>query len=77
MKCENCGASELFEDVRNVSHTYKDATTSLPHVEGDFCPTCEEVLLGPDESRRTMDLMLTFNKQVNSASADPQFIVTG
>lgn len=75
MKCENCGTSGLVHDVRDVPHTYKGETTTLPHVEGDFCPACDEVLLGPDESRRTMDLMLAFNKQVNSAAVDPQFIV--
>lgn len=76
MKCENCGTSQLIHDVRDVPHTYKGETTILPHVEGDFCPACDEAILGPAESRRTMDLMLAFNKQVNCAAVDPQFIVT-
>ena len=76
MKCENCGASELIHDVRDVPYTYKGESTDLPHVEGEFCPSCDESILGPEESRRTMDLMLAFNKQVNAAAVDPQFIVS-
>ncbi|MFZ4874240.1 type II toxin-antitoxin system MqsA family antitoxin [Janthinobacterium sp. Mn2066] len=76
MKCEICGAGELVQDVRDLPYTYKGETTILPHVEGEFCTACDESLLGPQESRRTMDLMLAFNKQVNSASVDPQFILS-
>lgn len=76
MKCENCGASALVHDVRDVPYTYKGETTILPQVEGDFCSVCDEAVLGPQESRRTMDLMLAFNKQVNAAAVDPQFIVS-
>ncbi|WP_123070096.1 type II toxin-antitoxin system MqsA family antitoxin [Massilia aurea] len=76
MKCENCGTSELMHDVRDVPYTYKGETTILPLVEGEFCPSCDESILGPAESRRTMDLMLAFNKQVNAAAVDPQFIVS-
>jgi HTH-type transcriptional regulator/antitoxin MqsA len=75
MKCENCGAAKLIHDVRDIPYTYKGETTILPHVEGDFCPACDEAELGPEESRRTIDLMLAFNKQINSAAVDPQFIV--
>ena len=76
MKCENCGAFTLAHDVRDVPYTYKGETTILPQVEGDFCSSCDESVLGPQESRRTMDLMLAFNKQVNAAAVDPQFIVS-
>lgn len=76
MKCENCGASRLVHETRDVSYTYKGETTILPHVEGDYCPDCDESIMGPEESRRTMDLMLAFNKQVNAAAVDPQFIVS-
>lgn len=76
MKCENCGASALVHDVRDLPYTYKGESTILPQVEGDFCPGCDESILGPQESRRTMELMLAFNKQVNAAAVDPQFIVS-
>lgn len=74
MKCEHCDNAELIHDVRDISYTYKGETTLLPLVDGEFCPSCDESILGPAESRRTMDLMLAFNKQVNAAAVDPQFI---
>ena len=37
-------------------------TTILPQVAGDFCPACGESVLDEAESRRTMNLMLKFNK---------------
>ncbi|SFU70329.1 type II toxin-antitoxin system MqsA family antitoxin [Pseudoduganella namucuonensis] len=75
MNCPICGAAELVHDTRDISYAYKGETTVLPQVTGDFCPACGESLLGVDESRRTMDLMLEFNKRVNSAVVDPAFIV--
>ncbi len=75
MKCPSCGAAKLGHDTRDMPYTYKGETTMLPQVTGDFCPACDESLLDADESRRTMNLMLAFNKQVNAAIVDPEFIV--
>ena len=74
MKCPTCGAAELVHDTRDVTYTYKGETTVLPEVTGDFCTACDESVLDAAESRRTMDLMLEFNKQVNAAIVDPKFI---
>ena len=74
MKCPICGAAELIHDTRDVPYTYKGETTVLPAVTGDFCPACDESILDADESRRTMSLMLEFNKQVNASIVDPGFI---
>ncbi len=76
MKCPICGAAELVHDTRDISYTYKGDTTMLPQVVGDFCPACDESVLDAGESRRTMDLMLQFNKQVNAAIVDPLFIAS-
>ncbi len=76
MKCPICGAAELAHDTRDISYTYKGDTTLLPQVVGDFCPACDESVLDAGESRRTMDLMLQFNKQVNAAIVDPLFIAS-
>lgn len=46
----------------------------LPQVTGEFCPACDESVLDAAESRRTMDLMQEFNKQVNASIVDPRFI---
>lgn len=75
MKCPECGAAELIRDTRDVLYVYKGEETVLPHVTGDFCPACAEYVLDVDESRRTMNLMLAFNKQVNASLIDPEFIV--
>jgi HTH-type transcriptional regulator/antitoxin MqsA len=45
-------------------------------VTADFCPACDESVLDAAQSRRTMDLMLAFNKQVNASIVDPEFIVS-
>ena len=76
MKCPICGMADFVHDVRDIGHTYKGEATILPAVTGDFCPACDESILGADESRRTMDLMLAFNKQVNAATVEPGFIVS-
>ena len=76
MKCPNCAAAKLVRDTRDVPYTYKGETTVLPQVTGDFCPACDEYVLDAAQSRRTMELMLAFNKQVNASIVDPEFIVS-
>lgn len=76
MKCPNCGAAELTRETRDVPYAYKGETTVLPGVTGDFCPQCDEYILDADESRRTMGLMLAFNKLVNGSLIDPEFIAS-
>ena len=76
MKCPSCGVAKLVSDVRDVPYTYKGESTVLPQVTGEFCPACDESVLDAAESRRTMDLMLAFNKQVNASIVDPEFIVS-
>lgn len=76
MKCPSCGAVKLVHDTRDLPYTYKGETTLLPKVTGDFCSACDESILNAAESRRTMNLMLAFNKQVNAAIVDPEFIVS-
>lgn len=74
MKCPACGTAKLVRDTRDVTYTYKGETTVIPSVIGDFCTACDESILDAAESRRTMDLMLSFNKQVNASIIDPEFI---
>ncbi|MET0167470.1 MAG: type II toxin-antitoxin system MqsA family antitoxin [Burkholderiales bacterium] len=74
MKCPSCGAAKLVHDTRDVRYTYKGESTVLPQVTGDFCPACDESVLDAAESRRTMNLMLAFNKEVNGSIVDPAFI---
>lgn len=74
MKCPSCAAAELIHDTRDITYTYKGETTQISAVTGDFCPACDESILAAEESRRTMQAMLAFNKQINAASVDPDFI---
>lgn len=75
MKCPICGTANLIHDTRDLPYVYKGESTVLPHVSGQFCPACDESILDAAESRRTMALMLAFNKQVNGSIVDPEFIV--
>ena len=76
MKCPICGAANLVHDTRDVPYTYKGESTILPQVTGDFCTACDESILDAAESRRTMNLMRAFSKQVNASIVDPEFIVS-
>ena len=76
MKCPTCGMADLVHDTRDMPYVYKGETTTLPAVTGDYCPACDESILDAEESRRTMDLMLAFNQEVNASIVDPGFIVS-
>ena len=76
MKCPSCAAAELLHDTRDMPYIYKGESTLIPGVTGDFCPACDESILNAVESRRTMNYMLDFNKQVNASIVDPGFIAS-
>ena len=76
MKCPSCGAVKWVRDTRDIPYTYKGESTVLPQVTGEFCAGCDESVLDARESRRTINLMLAFNKQVNASIVDPDFIAS-
>jgi len=76
MKCPSCVSAELVHDTRDVSYTYKNESTVIPSVTGEFCPACGEPVLDASESTRVSAAMLAFNKQVNASIVDPGFITT-
>ena len=76
MKCPSCAEAELVHDTRDMPYTYKGESTIIAAVTGDFCPACGEAVLGMVESKRVSAEMLEFNKQVNAAIIDPDFIAT-
>ncbi len=76
MKCPVCGAAELVHDTRDESYTYKGQTTVIPAVTGDFCPACDESVLGLAETDRVMKAMRAFSRQVNADIVDPSFIAS-
>jgi len=74
MKCPICAEAELVHDTRDIPYTYKGESTVIPGVTGDFCPACGEIILDAAESARSSAMMLEFNRQVNAAIVDPEFI---
>ena len=62
MKCSFCGAAKLVRDTRDLPYVYKEESTVIPAVTGDFCPACGEGVLDMAESVRTSAAMLEFNK---------------
>ena len=75
MKCPVCGAAELIHDTRDLPYTYKGETTTIPAVEGDFCPACTEVVLDREHGDRYSESMGLFQRQVNADFVDPAYIV--
>lgn len=76
MKCPVCGAADLIHDTRDLPYTYKGEMTHIAAVQGDFCPACAESVLDAPESDRVMREMRAFQKQVNAAIVDPEFIAS-
>lgn len=74
MKCPCCGAAELIHDTRDLPYLYKGETTTIPAVTGDFCPACGEVILNREHGDRYSELLGQFQRQVNAAYVDPDFI---
>jgi len=76
MKCPVCSAAELTHDTRDLPYTYKGQTTTIAAVEADFCRACNESITDMAETERVMREMQAFNKQVNAAMVDPNFIAS-
>ena len=74
MKCPACGAAELVRDTRDLPQRYKGRVTVIVAVTGDFCPACDEAVLDAANSRRVMDTMRDWIREVNAASVDPGYI---
>ncbi|MEI7796432.1 MAG: type II TA system antitoxin MqsA family protein [Methylococcaceae bacterium] len=74
MQCFSCGEAELVKDSRDITHVYREKSTIIPNVSGDFCPSCGEAVLDKSESQRISIAMLKFNQQVNSTITLSAFI---
>lgn len=74
MKCPCCGAAELIHDTRDQTYTYKGESTVISDITGDFCPACAEVVLDRQQGDRYSAALGAFQKQVNAALVDPNYI---
>jgi len=76
MKCPECGGADLVKGRRDLPYTYRGESTIFEDVEGQWCPACGEGVLSREEDERLDEIALAFNKQVNAALVDPNFIVS-
>jgi HTH-type transcriptional regulator / antitoxin MqsA len=75
MKCPVCGGAELVHDMRTVSYTYKSKTKDIHGVEGEYCPSCGEVVLDRLNGDRYSETVRAFQRKVNEEiGVDPVFI---
>ena len=74
MKCPSCGAAQLQRETRDVPYNYKGENTTIPAVTGDFCPACDEVVLNREHGDRYSEMVGLFQRQVNAAFVDPDYI---
>ena len=74
MKCPCCGAAQLIHDTRDMLYTYKGESTTIQAVTGDFCPACGEVVLNREHGDRYSESVGLFQRQVNSAYVDPDYV---
>lgn len=74
MKCPCCGAAELVHDCRDLPYTYKGESTLIPALTGDFCPACGEAIFDRDQGDRYSELVGQFQRQVNAAFVNPDYI---
>lgn len=76
MKCPCCGGAELVHETRDMPYAYKGKETILSAIEGDYCPSCGEVVLDAENGNRLSDLVGLFQRQVNAVLVDPAYIAT-
>ena len=74
MKCPSCGAAQLQRETRDVPYTYKGENTTISAVTGDFCSACDEVVLNREHGDRYSEMVGLFQRQVNAAFVDPDYI---
>lgn len=74
MKCPSCGGAELVRDTRNLTYVYKGESTVIEAVTGNFCPACDEVLLNREQGDRYSALIGQFQRRINAAYVDPDYI---
>jgi len=57
-----------------TAHTDHRISTAIPTVTVDFCPAYGEVVLDREHGDRHSELLVAFQRQVNSAHVEPAYI---
>ena len=68
MICPVCGVTVLVREARDLPYSYRNESTSIAAVMGDFCPACGDALLDASESARVSAAMLAFKEQIDATN---------
>ncbi|PAA31746.1 hypothetical protein CJU73_01570 [Pseudomonas fragi] len=68
MICPVCGVTSLVPETRDLPCSYRNESTSIAAVMGDFCPACGDALLDASESARVSAAMLAFKEQIDATN---------
>lgn len=66
MICPFCDQPAMQHAVRDIPFEYKGESIVIPHVEGDFCAACGEMIMADAESLRVGTAMRAFQVQVDA-----------
>ena len=74
MQCPSCESGVLVKGRKAMPYRYKGQELRLPKEAGAFCSICDEAVLEEEASRRLLEAMTAFQRQVNQQFCDPNFI---
>ena len=74
MKCPICGHEELRVITRDFPYAYKGETVVIKDVTGQYCSSCDEMILSGKDLQRVSEECLALNKRVNAEVMDPNFV---
>lgn len=75
MKCPICGREGLSVVTKDFPYTYKGETVVIKNVTGEYCSSCDDMILGGEDLQRVSDESMALVKRVNAAVIDPGYIV--
>ncbi len=64
-KCLVCGALGVEHDTRAVAFTYKGHAILIEGIEGEFCPHCDEVVMGNESGDKYTSAIHAFKQKIN------------
>lgn len=73
--CPECGTPSPVHDTRDVPYTYKDQTTVVPALEGDYCGACGEIVFTREAGDLYGKAIAEFRRKVDGTQVDPLYIL--
>ncbi|MEO8198769.1 MAG: type II TA system antitoxin MqsA family protein [Thermoanaerobaculia bacterium] len=68
MQCPSCGWKAMKKEKRDLPFSYKGRSIVVRAVAGDYCPKCDEAVLGEAGSGRYAAALDRLVKEVNGAT---------